>query len=317
MRHLTHLIMLLALVASSAFMTTSAVAVAAQDDAFGDLGLPEITVNVTNTAFEGLPEETAAGRYLVTVNAAEDMEFGGGISFVQPAGMGAQEFLDALGGPPEPELVDGTPELAEVEGESEGEEMGGPPPFFFESAMAGGVFAMAGTSAHVVLDLTPGEWVAWSDDPEAPQEPVILNVTGEMPADLPEPESSATITMAEFSIEVTEGELTTGPQVVALTNVGAQPHFLLVTRGPDSMTIDDIAAILDADMTGTPAATDLNPDEDFEDEYFTGTQSTDTTIWITLDLSPGKHALLCFFPDIEDGAPHAFHGMYNLVEVSE
>ncbi len=49
----------------------------------------------------------------------------------------------------------------------------------------------------------------------------------------------------------------------------------------------------------------------------TGTQSTGTSLWIPMTLEPGTYVLICFFPDISDGMPHAFHGMYNVVEVSE
>ena len=31
----------------------------------------------------------------------------------------------------------------------------------------------------MVLDLTPGEWIVWGDDPSAPQAPVALTVTGD------------------------------------------------------------------------------------------------------------------------------------------
>ncbi len=254
--------------------------------------------------------------------AEEETEFGGGVSFVKPEGVTAQEFLEAAAGPPDVSGADATPEL-EVEGTpagsegEEGEEMGGAPPeFFFTSAFAGGTYAPAGETAQVVLDLTPGEWVAWGD-PSAPQEPVIVNVTGEMPSDLPEPESGATITMAEYSIEVTEGELTPGQQVVKVTNVGAQPHFVFIAKGPDSMTEADIEAIIEAEMTGTPAATDIDPDADFDDVAGTGTQSMGTDIWIPVDLEAGKYVMVCFFPDIESGLPHAYEGMYNVIEVSE
>lgn len=258
----------------------------------------------------------------MTVTVGEDVEFGGGVAFVQPEGMTADEFLAAVAGPAEVagEAPGGTPELA-VEGtpaEGDGEEMGGAPPeFLFQFPYAGGIYAEAGQTAQVVLDLASGEWVAWGDDPTAPQAPVVVNVTGEMPADLTEPESGATITMAEYTIEVTGGELTAGQQVVKITNVGAQPHFIFVALGPDSMTGEDIEAILESEMTGTPPATDLDPDADFVPVLGTGTQSTGTDIWVTMDLEPGKYLMICFFPDIESGLPHALEGMYSIIEVSE
>jgi hypothetical protein len=173
-----------------------------------------------------------------------------------------------------------------------------------------------------VVDLTPGEWIAWSDDFESPQEPVFFEVTGEMPAELPEPESSATITMGEYVIEVTEGELKAGQQVIRIDNIGAQPHFIGWFQLPAGTTEEQIQTILDEEqqamMTGTPAVySDLNPEEDLMPVTFTATQSSNTSIWITVDVQAGTHGLACFFPDIQDGMPHANHGMYTVIEISE
>lgn len=97
--------------------------------------------------------------------------------------MGAAAATPIDGGAASPEAADG---------------MGGPPPFLFDSVMAGGAYAGTGESSQVILDLPPGEWVAWTDHPAAPQEPVVFEATGEMPADLVEPESHATLTMGEY-----------------------------------------------------------------------------------------------------------------------
>ena len=302
----------------------AAPALALQDDAtpeggFADLGLPTLDVTVTAAGYEGIPEELEAGRYLVSVTASEDAgEEGGAVTFVRPAGVTAEEFVGAVSGPPDETGADaaaGTP-LADATPAEGGEEMGGPPPpFVFESRYAGGTFAAPGRVAQVVLDLTPGEWVAWADDPEAPQEPARFRVTGEMPAELPEPESGATITMGEYVIGVTAGELTAGRQTIKVENRGAQPHFLLWFLGPDDLTEEAVEAVLEADITGTPAAVDFNPDEDLIPVAFTATQSSDTDLWTTVDLEAGTYGLVCFFPDPGDGMPHAYKGMYALIEV--
>ncbi len=309
---------------------------ATPESGLADLGLPTLDVRVAATGYEGIPESLEAGRYLVTLSVAEDFSgFGGSIEFAQPVGVSPEEFLAASVPPPEEEVaapvpatppleedtaaVVGTPELAPDATPAEGgEATGGPPAFFYESVFAGGTSAMAGQSSQVVLDLTPGEWVASAGgDPEQTQEPVIFQVTGEMPDDLPEPESAGTLTMGEYVIGLTEGELTPGQQIVKIENVGAQPHFIVWFKGPDDLTEDDVAAVLEADMTGTPAAVDFNPDEDLIPLFFTATQSTGTSIWIPVDLQPGTYGLVCFFPDIADGMPHAYKGMYTLLNVSE
>ena len=298
---------------------------AAADSAFADLGLPTLDVTVTPDGFEGVPEELEAGRYLVTVTVAEDVEFGSGIGFVQPPeGMTPDEFL-AAGEAPGPAEVEGeapggTPVLTDEA--SPAAMQGGPPAEIFQATYAGGIFALAGQSAQVVLDLPSGEWIAWADDPEATQEPVILNVTGEMPADLPAPEAGATVVMGEYLIEVSEGELVSGQQVIELQNIGAQPHFIFLGEIPDTVTEADIAAVLEiemqAEMTGTPPVyEDFNPEEDFRPVFGTGTQSGGTTIWIPVTLEAGTYGAVCFFPDVSDGLPHAYHGMYTVLEVGE
>lgn len=336
------------LLAALLFFPVSMMSVLAAQDAtpesaFTDLGLPTLDVTATASEFQGLPEQLEAGRYLLTLTAESDVEFGAAIEFIQPSEVSADEFVAFLSGPPEETgaevVADGTPlpgdfatpaddvEVAPA-GEigaspaAEGEEMGGPPSFYFTSTFAGGVAAMAGASAQVVLDLPPGEWVAWSGDPEGQQAPVIFEVTGEMPTDLPEPEADAAIVMGEYVIEITEGELTAGSQIVRVDNIGAQPHFIVWFRGPDGFTEEQVQVVLDeemeAEMTGTPAAfSDLNPEEDFEFITFTGTQSIGTSQWITVDLEPGTYGLVCFFPDMADGLPHAYKGMYTVVEVGE
>jgi hypothetical protein len=167
-----------------------------------------------------------------------------------------------------------------------------------------------------VLDLGPGEWVAWGDDPSAMQQPVAFEVTGEMPTDLVEPEAGVTLTMGEYVIKATEGELVAGSQVIRVDNMGAQPHFVLGFKGPDDLTDADVEAVLQADMTGTPAAVDFDPETALQIVFGTATQSTGTSTWITGDLEPGTYLLICFFPDMADGMPHAYHGMYTIVEVA-
>jgi hypothetical protein len=296
-----------------------------QASAFTNLGLPELNVTVTASGYEGIPTQIEAGRYLVTVAAAEDVgEFGGGVAFVSPPeGMTADEFLMGLSGPPEDSGDGAATPMAETEASPAdgGEEMGGPPPFLMQAHFAGGIYATTGGTAQIVLDLPPGEWIAWGDDPEASQEPFIFEATGEIPTDLSEPTASATLTMGEYLIEVTEGELVAGQNIVRVDNIGAQPHFIVAAKGPDDLTAEQVGVVLEeemqAEMSGTPVAySDLNPDEDFGDGPFTGTQSMNTSTWVEFNLEAGRYVLVCFFPDISDGIPHAYKGMYTVVDVA-
>jgi hypothetical protein len=292
--------------------------VAAQDATptsatFADtMGLPELRVQVTESAYEGLPAETAAGRYLLTleVSAAE----GAGLNFLQlPEGMTFDDFMAVLTGQPaaSPEAMEGTP----------GAEAGPPegaPDWYFQAEMAGGTAAFGGT-AQAIIDLTPGEWVAWAGFPDAPQPPIGLTVTGEAgatPAAGAEPAADVTVSMYEYDFTV-EGSLTAGGHVFAVTTVGAQPHEMFMLRSPGPVTEEQIAQVLEMDMQGgTPA-----PDADLPnpDEFIPVTSMTPLSMgktgWIPVTLEAGTYIILCFVPDIESGMPHAYHGMYQVITV--
>lgn len=288
---------------------------------FADLGLPELKITASADSYDGIPSSLEAGRYLVTVTAADDTAGAGGagVAFVQPAGMTGQEFIDFLGQMSAgPDSGASTPMAGDMATPSD---QGGPmgaPDFYYQSTMPGGTFSPAGTTTQAVVDLTPGDWVAWGDDPTSTQAPVAFTVTGEMPTNLPEPQADVVITLGEYVIKVTEGQLTGGPQVVRIDNIGAQPHFIFGTVGPAGLTDADVEAILNADMTGTPAANVPNPETDFQDVFGTATQSAGTTQWIAIDSIPsGSLVMLCFAPDEGDGMPHAMHGMYAIVPIGE
>jgi hypothetical protein len=314
---------LLATVMAVALLGTGLVGVAAQEATpaaatFADtMGLPELRVRITDTAYEGLPAETPAGRYLLTleVEATE----GAGLNFMQlPEGMSADDFMTMLAGPPaaSSEAAMGTP-MAEA-GPPEGEGEDGAPEWYFQTAIAGGTGAFAGT-AQAIIDLTPGEWIAWSGYPDAPQAPVGLSVTGEAgatPAAGAEPAADVTVTMFEYDVTL-EGTLAPGSHVFAVTNVGAQPHEMYMARTPETVTEEQIAQILEMEMQGaTPAPESGLPDpETFIPVGLMTPLSMGKTGWIPVTLEAGTYVVLCFVPDIESGMPHAFEGMYEVITV--
>jgi len=289
--------------------------------AFANLGLPTLDVHVTAHGYQGIPGSMSAGRYLVTVTADADVgDEGVGVGFVQPAGMSGQDFVNLvaqLGGQSAASGPAGavSSPVAGVEASPAAAEQG-VPPFFYKSRLAGGISVSAGALAQVVVDLTPGDWVAWGDDPGGAQKPVPFQATGDMPANLPEPTSGATLTLGEYVIKATKGELKAGSQIIRIDNVGAQPHFVICFKAPANLTEDDVKAVLEAEMTGTPAAVAFNPDKDLQPAFGTSTQSTGTSSWIVGNLTAGTYLLACFFPDEADGQPHANHGMFAIVKVS-
>lgn len=187
----------------------------------------------------------------------------------------------------------------------------------YAATFAGGVLAQPGVTAEVVVDLGPGEWFVTGGS-DGSQEPVAFTVTGEMPDDLPEPTADATMILGEYIIEVVEGEITSGPMVLRVDNIGAQPHqvdFSLTDTGASQEEI--VAAISAVEEGGTPPTSAFDPDHDLHLVTATTTQSTGTSIWVTLDLEPGSYVLLCHFPDMADGQTHSAHGMVRVVELGE
>lgn len=313
-------------IALVAMLLGGTIGVAAQDATptsatFTDtMGLPELSVTVTDSAYEGLPAETPAGRYVLNIDIAAAE--GGGISFMQlPDGLSLDDLMALLAAPPEgsPEAAAASPIAGDEAAAEGGDAEDGPPDWYFTTRHAGGTAGGPGQLVQAIVDLTPGTWVAWGDDPEAAQPPVGLTVTeGIDPATAPEPAAAATMRMFEFGFEV-EGTLVAGPQTLRVTNAGAQPHFLIMDLIPEGTTKEQIEQLLELDMTGATPTTDSglpNPDTDFVPVAFTATLSTGTSMWIATDLPAGTYVAVCFFPDIASGEPHAYKGMYEIFTVA-
>lgn len=263
---------------------------------FADLGLPELTLGFTMEAISGMPESVEAGRYLLTINGDPPMEaWAFGAMFLRlPDGM---TFEDAMA-----------------------EAMANPntqPPFYFDSHLAGGPTIMAGsgkTTAYGVIDLPPGDWFVAGG--ALMQPPIPFTVTGEMPQELPEPSSDVTITLGEMVIEITEGELKAGNNRVRIDNIGAQIHQIEVEKLPEDTTEETVLATFEWEKSGTPVA-DILEFENIEWVGFSMDQSGGTSMWMELELDPGRHGIFCFLPDAETGMPHAYMGMWTLIDVGE
>ena len=260
-----------------------------------DAGLPEINLTI-GEAIEGMPESIEAGRYLITVQGQPGPEdFAIGATFLQlPEGL---SFDDAMA-----QAAEATDDV---------------PAFFYESVFAGGAAALAPTgqtSAAAVVDLAAGagQWIAL--DPSFSRMPVPFEVTGELAADLAEPESNATIGMGEMYIELNEGTLTAGENLVKVVNEGVQPHFIEIMGVPEGTTNENVTAAIEAEMGATPSAEPLNFEEATPAAYLPE-QSTGITAWHAVSLEAGTYAVTCWITDPETGMPHAMLGMHNVFVV--
>ena len=284
------------LAAAAAALAGSRLSVSAQEatpssGGLGSLVLPELSVKVTDTAYEGIPEEVTAGRYLLRTDLPVDTDEA--VGFLKlPDGMDVPGFLDVL------------------QQESEG-----PPDWYYTTEHAGGVSG----PGPAVINLTPGAWLVWGDNPGAMTPPFGFTVTGEAVA-TPEPSSDipadVTIEMSEYAFKI-DGTLRPGHQTIAVINVGAQPHFIIGLATPERVSGEQIMRLLELDMSGaTPEAGEDLPDpEAFRPALYVPTLSSGRSEWLEVDLQAGWHALFCFVPDLETGEPHAMKGMYEIVEI--
>jgi hypothetical protein len=268
----------------------------AVENPFADLGLPEIELQFTSTEVTGMPESVEAGRYLVIIHGEPTPEeWAFGPMFLQlPEGMTMEDLAAAAG-----EATDA------------------PPAFYYDAVIAGGpvILAASGaTTAYGVVDLTPGEWIVSGSGMTQPPSP--FSVTGEMPAELAEPEAGVTLTIGEMVINQTDGAFVVGENLVKVENIGAQPHFVELSKVPDGTTAENVEATIATFMGGTPEAEPL-AEEDFVPVGFSNEQSGGTVQWATMTIAePGTYAATCWIPDPETMMPHAAMGMYAIIEIA-
>lgn len=315
------------MVALAALLGGGLVPVLAQDAApasargnpFADLALPEIAVTITETAFEGVPAELAAGRYVLTVTNA--LEAGAGPLGPASSGVNFLRFTEELTAEAFEAFIaqvaapDATPQAADVAATPAAADEGAlaPPPWLYEVALPGGPYALPGETASAVIDLTVGEWVLWSEFPGSPQAPVQVTVTGDAPADVPAVNADIQIKLVEYAF-VVPTPLSAGSQVIEIANVGQEPHFFTMVRVPEGTAADDaLAAVID--RYGGPAAAGGLRAEDLPIAFVHGTQSAGVTAWYAADLAPGAYVAFCFVPDPVNGIPHVMLGMTQIVEV--
>ena len=300
--------------------------VAAQDatPAPNEYALPELALTVTDTEIGGVPAELAAGRYLVTatVDVSEANENFGAVGFVQlPAGRTVAD-LAALAGLGEGNAPagggDGTPMAADMAMGTPA--AGGDNPFawLYETYIAGGPGGDSGGTYQAIVNLEPGEYAVWGDDPDAVQPAVPLTVTGSLDASALA-ESTADVTIREvktadgFAFEL-DGTLTAGRQLIRIVNESDQPHFVVDQLSSEPITPEQLFAFFDSFETGTPVAGVT--EEQFSSGIYASTQSAGTTQWVIADLEAGYHVIGCYVPDpANELIPHAFEGMIEVVEV--
>ena len=211
---------------------------------------------------------------------------------------------------------------------------GTPPPAWAEDIGGPNTPVPGGTSA-AMLRLKPGRYVLLCFIPSPDGKPHVAKgmakemiVTGQVagakspagsaapsPAAAPaasgknggavEPRADVTMTLRDYDF-VLSTPLRAGKQVIRVRNEAAQSHEVVIAKLAPGKTPNDVIAWIekqDGPPPGAPAGGTTGIAKNGEN-------------FLTLDLEPGRYALLCFLPDAKDGKPHFVHGMVKEIEIA-
>jgi uncharacterized cupredoxin-like copper-binding protein len=182
-----------------------------------------------------------------------------------------------------------------------------PPP---DLVVLGGPNAAApGGSAEATVDLQPGTYTLVCFVPGPDGKPHMMSgmtraltvVQGSGTAAAPTPDIVVKLVDYDFQLST---PLTAGHHVIRIENAGPQPHELLLVRLEPGKTPEDF---IKYDGKGPPPATPLNG----ASPMTIGVSNT-----VSVDITPGDYALICFIEDSKDRKPHFMHGMVKTIKVT-
>jgi len=254
--------------------------------AVADLGLPEITITMTDAGFQVSPSESPAGWTLVTFTNSSNEEEDAPDLMLLPAGMTADDVANTLA----------TPEAAA-------------PSWVYQATFAGGPFADKEQTTQAIVNLTEGEWYVFSGgEPQFAGTTLTISRASSASPAAGSITADVEISLQEFAFVGLEKPVPAGARVWKVTNTGEQPHFMLVFPIPAGTTTEQLQASVMTMMTGTPEAeaVDLG---DAPSAAGCSTLSRGQSLYLSVDLAAGTYGAICFFPDEQTGAPHALLGM--------
>ncbi len=176
----------------------------------------------------------------------------------------------------------------------------------FLTWVGGAGSAMPGSSSSATQELTAGTYVLICFIPDATDHvtPHLakgmireLVVAGEA-STAPAPTAVGDIVLTDFAFEVPA--ITAGTHTLRVVNNGPQTHEVTLVRLNDGATMEQYMAALAPGATAPPPGVPMGG---------SGALSTGRTNWLTATFAPGTYLLVCFVPDVADGAPHVMKGM--------
>jgi uncharacterized cupredoxin-like copper-binding protein len=167
-----------------------------------------------------------------------------------------------------------------------------------------------GGEANATIDLEPGTYLLACAIPSADGVPHVMKgmvhtmtvTKGSRRAALPQ--ADVTMTLRDYTFTMSE-TLRAGPRIVEVRNYGRQAHEVELVRLAPGKRGADVLRWIEKPEGAAPGVPlgGVSP-------LASGGRSQ-----FTVDLEPGRYALICFLPDAADGKPHFMHGMMQEVEV--
>lgn len=185
----------------------------------------------------------------------------------------------------------------------------GIPPFLTWRGAAGAV--SPGSATGMTADLPAGHYVllcfvAGEDGVPHMMKGMMREVvaTGTR-HEAPMPAADGVIHSRDFAFDI-PATMTAGTHTFHFINDGPQTHELQLIRLHDGATLDEVFAAVAPGAAGPPPMDEVGGP---------GALSMGLDNYWTVTLEPGNYALLCFVPDVADGAPHVMKGMVQAFTV--
>jgi len=184
---------------------------------------------------------------------------------------------------------------------------------------AGGVNATpGGKDNEAYANLTPGSYyvLSFGGDENSPPDfaqgmlKAFTVKTGTAPEVTP-PKTSGKVTLADYNFLGVDS-LKAGTTTLEVLNGGPQTHEIYVVKLNNGYTADQLKTDMAAEANGGTPPAGAPP---IDDAGGIGALAANTTGYVTLNLTAGNYAFLCFIPDINKGAPHAALGMVKGITV--
>ena len=249
--------------------------------------VPVVTFTATDFAFQG-PDTIPSG--VVTLRLVNR---GPSLHHIQLIQLGAGKTFDSL--------------MAAMRNP-------GPPPAWMRF-VAGPNTPAPGDSSALTETLAPGSYALICVIPNergvphiamGMARPLVVAAPAAGAAAPVEPTAHVEVTLSDYDFALS-APLAAGTRTLKVTNAGPQPHEFFIARLDSGVTAQQLVDWVHGGMQGRPPALPLGGTTAFA--------AGDHT-FVTLTLTPGDYALLCFLPDVGDGREHVAHGMVKQIRVS-